>query len=166
MSTLFDELPDDGGAVFSACRKYRYSLTRVWDSAKPRVAFCMLNPSTADDVQNDPTIRRCIAFAKSWDFGSLVVLNIFAYRATDPEEMKRAVDPVGPENRATIETTSSATEIKLVICAWGCHGKYLGGGDRIKDLIPPHKRRCLRLTQDGHPQHPLYLPANLTPMEW
>lgn len=83
--------------TFSPCRTYRYSLVHEWDRDLPRVAFIMLNPSTADENALDPTLRRCLGFARSWGYGSFEIGNVFAFRATDPKAMKAAADPFGPE---------------------------------------------------------------------
>ena len=93
------------GATISECGLYRYSLTRVWDDVLPMCIFVMLNPSTADADIDDPTIRRCINFAKREGCGSLMVVNLFAYRATSPADMKAAVDPIGSGNPTTLEET-------------------------------------------------------------
>lgn len=162
MNSLFEE--DNSNAVFSPCRKYRYWLLREWNPKLPRVVFIMLNPSTADEVQNDPTIRRCIGFAKSWGYGSLAVLNIFAFRSTDPKQLYECANPEGADNDDHIHR--AMYDAAIAVCAWGTHGAHKNRGLKVMDLIPPNKRRCLKITQDGHPSHPLYLPANLTPMEF
>jgi hypothetical protein len=120
----------------------------------------MLNPSTADATNDDPTIRRCIGFARHWGCGRLVVLNLFAVRATDPADMKRADDPVGPENRDWFDRTLRDSHGGPVVCAWGVHGAYmeqdltvLGWLDRVG--VEP---LALGVTREGHPKHPLYLP--------
>lgn len=107
-------------ATISDCGKYRYNLTREWDDSLPRLLFVMLNPSTADDEVDDPTIRRCISRAKGNSFGSVEVVNLFAYRATNPDELKRTEDPVGPENdKHIIEAVNRA---HTIIIAWGTKG--------------------------------------------
>ena len=88
----------DYGAIFDINGRYRYSLWRAWSSYHPRIAFVLLNPSTADEQRNDPTIRRCIGFARAWNFGSMEVVNLFAYRTTDCRELLKIDDPVGEEN--------------------------------------------------------------------
>src|SRR5262245_38555366 len=93
-------------AVFSPCRKYRYSLTRIWDAERPNVMFVGLNPSTADDQVDDPTVRRCIGFARKWRFGGMIIVNLFAYRSTDPNRLQEILDPVGPENDEHIAATA------------------------------------------------------------
>jgi hypothetical protein len=105
------------GAKFSGCRAYRYALWRTWDISKPYALFIGLNPSTADEVEDDPTLRRCIDFSKSWGYGGVYMANLFAYCATQPEVMKKAVAPIGPENDAWI--TQLASTAGVVIAAWG-----------------------------------------------
>src|ERR1700741_1245036 len=104
-------------AIISDCKKYRYSLSRVWDSSKPKVLFIMLNPSTADANNDDPTIRRCMNFAKSWGFGSLYVGNLFAFRSKEPTHLLYAEDPIGNLNANHLQTMSEFVD--LIVCAWG-----------------------------------------------
>lgn len=150
-------------ADFSPCRTYRYALWRRWDSDHADYAmFVGLNPSTADETLNDPTIRRCIAFAKDWGYSGLCMTNIFAYRVTDPAVMKAVADPVGPDNDRWL--AQCAERAGVVIAAWGTHGVHMGRAETVKRLLP--SLSYLRLTKDGHPGHPLYLPGNLTPSAW
>lgn len=161
----------NASATISECGLYRYTLARTWDEGKPPVVFCMLNPSTADSTQDDPTIRRCVGFAKKWGFGGLAVVNLFAFRATKPEDMVRAADPVGPENDAHIK---AAAKGRLVICAWGLFAlpdrlKAVHARPRaILDLIRSvdGDPRCLGLTKNGRPKHPLYLRADALPVSF
>ena len=104
-------------AILSDCGKYRYSLTRNWDSEKPKVLFIMLNPSTADADNDDPTIRRCINFAKYWGYGGLHVCNLFAYRATNPKELLHIDNPLGDQN--IYHMKKLANEAEIIVCAWG-----------------------------------------------
>ena len=147
-------------AIFSPCRTYRYVLTREWLGGNGVVNFVGLNPSTADETQDDPTIRRCVGYAKAWGFSGLCMLNLFAFRATDPKVMLAAVDRVGPENERWLHRCITTNEI--TVAAWG----VIGGdyGNFVRARYPQMK--VLRLTKDGHPSHPLYLPKNLTPQEW
>lgn len=141
--------------IFSPDRKYRYALWREWDMFNSDYAlFIGLNPSTADETNDDPTIRRCIGFAKAWGCGALCMVNIFAFRATDPFDMMDCGDPVGPENDKHLFELSQKAAIR--IAAWGVHGKHLGRGETIKTMLP--FLHCLGLTKDGFPKHPLYLP--------
>ena len=148
------------GATISPDGIYRYALTRRWDSTKGLVRWIMLNPSTADATVDDPTIRRCMGFARSWGFGGILVHNLFALRATDPRELKRHPDPVGPHNNAHL-ADPQASRLPTV-CAWGAHGALNGRADAVLDLLrrAGAKPTCLGLTKAGHPRHPLYLPAS------
>lgn len=149
------------GATFSPCGLYRYSLWRKWESG-PMCVFIGLNPSTADATLDDPTIRRCLGFSKAWGFSGLLMLNLFAYRATDPADMKAAKDPIGPDNDQALHFAHSNTT--TVIAAWGTHGTFKGRDQQVRAMLP--RLHYLRLTKDGHPAHPLYLPASLRPLEW
>lgn len=147
--------------LFSPCRTYRYSLWRHW-GGEGYAMFIGLNPSTADEIQDDPTVRRCIGFAKDWGFGGLCMTNLFAFRATDPQDMKKAIDPIGPENdRALLDLAEHAG---VIVAAWGTHGTFRGRDRTVIKLIP--RLSYLRLTKDQHPAHPLYLPKTLSPVAW
>lgn len=153
-------------ATFDPTRTYRYRLSRMWDPTKLRVNFVMLNPSTADATVVDPTVRRCLGFAHAWGAGALEVTNAFALRATDPTKLYRTSDPVGPDNDDAIVT--AARDADLVIVAWGVHATHLNRQHHVRDLLTgtgkqPH---VLRLTKDGHPGHPLYLPKDTLPIPW
>ncbi len=148
-------------AVYSDCGGYRYLLTRVWDDTAPRALFVMLNPSTATEMQNDPTVERCERRARALGFGAFRVTNIFAWRATDPRDMRAQPDPVGPENDAALLQSLdwAAGESDRIICAWGAHGAYLGRGLAVERLLRRAGRPLhhLGLTQAGAPKHPLYI---------
>jgi hypothetical protein len=148
-----------GSAVFSDCARYRYVLRRKWDAGRRSVLFVGLNPSTADATLNDPTIRRCIRFAQDWGYGSLVMANLFAYRVTEPSLLPRVDDPVGPLNNRWLAMLRKQAD--LVIAAWGVHGTLLARNDQV--LAQLSEVHCLGLTKAGHPKHPLYLPATVTP---
>ena len=146
--------------------EYRYNLFRWWteDPADTRfVNFIMLNPSTADATQDDPTIRRCVHYAYSWGYSRMVVTNLFALRSTDPKVLMKHRDPVGPENDQHL--VHWARSAALVVCAWGneAPGKR---ADRVWQLLAGVPLHYLRLNETGHPAHPLYLPANLRPLSW
>lgn len=184
------------GARISADGKYRYHLWREWrlwpepahwdwlydddgktklvDGAgaplgRPRsVLFVMLNPSTADGEEDDPTIRRCVNFARSWGYDRLDVVNLFAFRATEPAELlalNHLDDPVGPLNSSTIEgliedrTEFFGSGVDKVICAWGNHGAHLGQDETVLGWLRDTPRFALKISKDGHPGHPLYLPS-------
>ncbi len=153
-------LPLEQSAVISACGRFRYLLTRQVGPGPRTTTFIMLNPSTADATNDDPTIRRCIGFARSWGCGRLAVLNLFAVRATDPADMKRADDPVGPENRGWFERTLQTHRDGPVVCAWGVHGEHRGQDLTVLGWLEGYDVEPLTLgiTRDGHPKHPLYLP--------
>jgi hypothetical protein len=147
--------------TFSKCRTYRYTLWRDFGDADNRAyaMFIGLNPSTADEVNDDPTIRRCIAFAKDWGYGGLCMTNLFAFRATKPVDMRAADDPVGPKNDAHL--VKIARQAGIVVGAWGTHGTHLGRDLTVVSLVPD--LHCLHTTKDGHPGHPLYLRGGLKP---
>ncbi|MEP1766994.1 MAG: DUF1643 domain-containing protein [Sulfitobacter sp.] len=153
-------------AVYSDCERYRYSLTRVWDTDAARVAFVMLNPSTATEVQNDPTIERCEQRARRLGFGGFRAVNIFALRATDPRDMRAAEDPVGPDNSQAL--AGAAQWADMVIAAWGVHGAHRSQGPAAAAALRAagHRLHHLGLTKAGHPRHPLYLPYSAQPDLW
>ncbi len=158
-------------AVYSDCERYRYTLTRTWDDTGPQALFIMLNPSTATELQNDPTVERCERRARILGCGAFRVTNIFAWRDTDPQAMRAAADPVGPDNDAAI-TDSATTWVRdphdPVIAAWGTHGAHLGRGRAVIALLHQTGRPLLTLgiTKDGHPRHPLYIGYAQTPQPW
>lgn len=145
------------GAVISPCGTFRYSLTRSWDEGLPVCGFIMLNPSTADAELDDPTIRRCIGFAKREGCGTLIVANLFAFRATDPKELPKAQDPIGPQNDAYIDALLLHAS-GPVIAGWGANGFARARAKDIATRTPPGHLKCLGTSLDGSPRHPLYLP--------
>lgn len=152
------------GAMFSTCRTWRYLLWRIWDYNKKLALFIGLNPSTANEYINDPTIRRCIGFAKAWGYGGILMANLFAYRATDPAVMKASVHPVGSKNDGAIERAARRSE--LIVCAWGAHGSYMNRDKVVRALLGDHRLHHLGLTIKGQPKHPLYLRADTQPIFW
>ena len=151
---------------YSDCHTYRYLLTRQWEASKGDVAFVMLNPSKADEFLNDPTVERCERRARHMGFGGVQIVNIFAFRATDPQVLRRAMHPCGPENDAILSRT--AAQARLVIAAWGTHGVHQGRGAIVRDMLwqAGHDLHHLGLTKDGHPRHPLYVPYRQKPQLW
>lgn len=152
------------GADFSPDRRYRYSLWREWagwDNLRALVVIG-LNPSTADETVDDPTIRRCIGFARREGCGRLVMINLFAFRATDPRELMYQLDPVGPENDLHIQTWTRPTlgHEPIVVAAWGALGRYRNRSIEVRNLITAMHLWCFGTTQGGHPRHPLYLRAD------
>lgn len=147
-------------AALSEDRRYRYSLIRQWDSALPNLVWVGLNPSTADETLNDPTVRRVVGFSRAWGYGGVILLNLFAFRATNPKELRAVDDPVGPGNDAALINLCRGSEVVL---AWGSHGGLLGRGEAVKSLLRPVARQlyCLGYTKEGQPKHPLYLPKTV-----
>lgn len=156
----------DSGAQFSRCRRWRYLLWRRWDPARPAANFLMLNPSTADELQLDPSCTRARNYAEKWGYGALIVTNVFGWRATDPGKMKAVGDPVGAGNDAAI--VRAAREAALVVCAWGNHGGHLDRARAVTALLREAgvALHYLRMNGAGHPSHPLYLPGRLKPVFW
>lgn len=153
-------VPQSNPCRFSPCRKYRYSLTHEWDDLFERkeIAFIGLNPSTADELTLDPTLTRIRGFCQSWGFNTFHMLNIFAFRSTDPKGLKVTQDPIGPENNEVLKAFGDKG-IPLVFC-WGNHGAYLDREAQVFQLLQGAETFCLARTKSGHPGHPLYLPAD------
>ena len=153
-------------ALYSHCQRYRYALTRIWDADGKRAVFIMLNPSTATEVQNDPTVERCERRARALGFGAFRVCNIFAWRDTDPRAMRAAAEPVGPDNDATILDACDWAD--RIICAWGTHGAHLQRGAAMTTVLRATGLPLwhLGLTQAGHPKHPLYISYSMQPVAW
>lgn len=153
-------------ATYSDCAFYRYALTRTWDPEGLRVLFVMLNPSKATEVQNDPTVERCERRARALGFGAFQVTNIFAWRDTDPFQMRKASDPVGPENAAAI--LEGAAWADQIIAAWGTHGAHRDQGPQTEALLRRTGKPLftLGLSKHGHPKHPLYISYDQKPVIW
>lgn len=148
------------GALISACQAYRYRLWRRWNDGRAVLVFIMLNPSTADGTQDDPTIRKCVGFADRAGYGGIEILNLFAYRATKPADLKLTGWQIGPENdehiRAVLDTYSS------VVCAWGANATSRQGWERVHqvmDIVTQYtdQPKALKLAANGVPWHPLML---------
>lgn len=157
-------------ATWSACRAYRYTLRRpylqdLFDSReKYRVcAFLLLNPSTATETEDDPTIRRCIGFARRWGFAELVIINVYALRSTDPAGLWKVDDPVGPGNDAAIAEVAARAE--RIVCGWGKHART-ERIERVAELLAGRDTYALAVNQDGSPKHPLYIPAATEPQPY
>jgi hypothetical protein len=144
------------GAVLSDCKSYRYRLSRIWDEEKAKAMFVMLNPSTADAKKDDPTIRRCVGFAKEWGYGGIYVGNLYAYRTTNRKALNQVEDPVGPDNKFHVRKMAKLCE--KIICAWG----FSQGPppDWLRDV---GNLFYLDQNKDGTPSHPLYLAKETTP---
>jgi hypothetical protein len=152
-------------AIYSDCESYRYQLTRIWGPG-PKALFVMLNPSTATEVQNDPTVERCERRTRALGFGGFRVTNIFAFRATDPKVMRAAADPVGPANDAAI--LESVGWADSLVCAWGNHGLHLERGARVEAMLRSAGATLLHLglTGQNQPRHPLYVGYGQQPEIW
>ncbi len=147
------------GAIFDLSGRYRYSLWRAWSIYHPRIAFILLNPSTADEHKNDPTIRRCISFARAWNFGSLEVVNLFAYRATDYRELLKAHEPIGAENNRFL--IQAVERCSTIVLGWGAKGTFLSRDRQVMSILRGRNNLyCLGFTKNGQPRHPLYIKGN------
>lgn len=148
------------GAAFSENQAYRYALWRLWDEARPLILFVGLNPSTADEKSDDPTLRRCVRFAQQWGYGGLLVGNLFAWRATNPRELMRASDPIGAENDDWLIWLGRTAGTTLL--CWGNHGTHQARYQNVLSLLPSP---CYHLgfTNQEQPRHPLYVPASTHP---
>jgi hypothetical protein len=151
------------GASFSHCGRYRYALWRAWSRKGGRVVFILLNPSTADAERDDPTIRRCIGFARAWGFGSVEVVNLFAWRATLPADLRRASAPVGAGNARAVRR--AVRRSRRVVLAWGNPGTWRGAGPALLKRLRLARvpLDALGWTLQGQPRHVLYLPRSTRP---
>jgi hypothetical protein len=150
------------GADFSPCRKYRYSLWRIWDESLPAVMFIGLNPSKADESENDNTIRRVVGMAKEWGYGGVYMLNCFPFISTNPDDLKDFGN--SEENDHHIRYYAQICE--EIIFAWGAFEivKASGRGEELKKMFPNAK--ALIINRDGSPRHPLYVPKSVTPIKF
>jgi hypothetical protein len=156
----------DEVCIFSSCRLYRYTLWRDWSKdmlfgpvMDGYVMWIGLNPSTADERKDDPTIRKCIGFSKRLGYGRMVMTNLFAFRSTDPRKMKKWPKPIGDDNDRWLSECAGGAQ--RIIAAWGNHGRFLGRDLEVVKLI--YGLESLRLTGDGCPEHPLYVPYSVMP---
>jgi len=153
-------------AAYSDCGSYRYWLKREWARKGGIVNFVMLNPSKADEFNNDPTVERCERRARMLGFAGFSVTNIFAWRDTDPKAMRKAAKPIGPDNdQVLLEMAQSARQ---VIAAWGTHGAHQGRGPVTARLLRENGIPMfhLGLSKEGHPRHPLYISYSVSPEPW
>jgi hypothetical protein len=155
-----------GTATYSSDLRYRFRLSRVWDLAGTRCVFVMLNPSTATEEVLDPTVTRCVNAARAWGYGSAEVVNLFAYRATDPALLRTVDDPVGAGNDRAIRRACSIAD--LVVVAWGVHGALKTREDDVVGYLRADgiELHSLGMTKAGAPRHPLYLPSGTMPQPW
>lgn len=154
------------GADLSQCGRYRYRLWRRWDARLPTMLWVMLNPSTADASADDPTIRKCVGFAKRHDCGGIVVVNLFAWRATDPKELERVSEPVGPENDRMIQFALVDTTPNVIVAGWGGRPFARRRAGTVKRLLAGYPVKRLSETQDGAPGHPLFIPYDTPLLDW
>ncbi len=153
-------------AVISECLNYRYALSRKWDEKNDRtIVFCMLNPSTADASLDDPTIRRCIGFAKEWQYDQLVVINLYSLRTPNPKDLWPHPNPIGEDNDNCIQMMAKRYE--NIVCAWGANAKF----DRVVQVAAILENSganlmCLGTTKNGSPRHPLYIKSTQLLMPW
>lgn len=156
------EYVEAGADIRGRRKQYRYALWRIWDRELPTVTFIGLNPSTADAKLDDPTLVRCMGFARDWGYGGVYTANLFAFRATDPRDMKAARSPIGPDNDRVIRELADKSE--KVIAAWGNDGAWMGRADSVREAVP--SLYYLKMNRSGQPAHPLYLPKHLEPIPW
>ncbi len=149
------------GAILDPTGMYRYSLWRTVGNNNKKAAFIMLNPSTADEKIDDTTLKKCMYYAKTWGFGKLEVVNLFALRSTDPANLKLSVDPIGPENDIYLHAAVKSAD--RVFAAWGEKGILLGRDKTVLSMFPHTSIYALKMTTKGQPRHPLYLPNNIQP---
>lgn len=156
-------------AIFSDCHQFRYVLMRIWDEKKPKCMFIMLNPSIADAAEDDRTVTRCIGFAKAWGYGSLYICNLYPFVSTKPEGLLSAENPLGNDNIQYLKKFAPMS--KLIVLAWGNGNIVKKLQKRFPDylplnVIPKSKMHYLRLSADGTPWHPLYLPSKINPTKY
>jgi len=150
-------------AVFSTDRRYRYVLWRIWDPNLRYLAVIGLNPSTADETKDDPTVAKLQRLARKWGYGGLCMLNLFAWRDTDPKKMKQAQSPTGQENDFWILQCIRDLRCGMILAAWGAHGTHHGRARAVQDLLRGFPVYALEVTKGGQPGHPLYLREDKEP---
>lgn len=157
--SLFPEITS--GAEFSKCRNYRYCLWRIWDATKPKVMFIGLNPSTANEISDDPTIRRVVKFASDWEFGGVYMLNLFGWVTAYPEELKKCNDPVG-ENDLWLKKMGDLSH--TIVFAWGNFKEAKERARIVSELFP--EAIALQINKNGSPKHPLYVKGDVIPVKF
>lgn len=150
--------------IFSLSRQYRYTLIHQWEEdAQRTLAVIGLNPSTADEQQLDPTLKKIRGFATRWGYGKFVMLNLFAYRATQPADMKKVVNPIGLENDQWIKYVIRSYNVDKVLLGWGTHGVHMGRDREVLKLTADQDTIALAVNANGTPKHPLYVPYDTEP---
>lgn len=155
-------------AHFNDARTHRWALWRKWDNSLPPRLFIMLNPSTADEIDNDPTVERCFRRSVDDGFGSFIVCNIFALRSTDPSALYSHPDPIGrhDNDRHILQHAQRTHDTGgQIVCAWGTHGRFMGRGQRVLSNLWPFPLHVLGLSKSGEPLHPLYIAYNKKPYQ-
>lgn len=164
MGSLFPEHELVSDALFSPCQTWRYTLRRIWDRGAGLLMVIGLNPSTADEIKNDPTVTRCVNYARRLGYGGLIMMNAFAFRTPSPEVMRRqakqGVNVVGPDNDFWL--VRMAEDARTIIVAWGNHGLFQKRHHEVMDLLRHRNVYCFGATKQGTPRHPLYLPQDIT----
>lgn len=150
------------GAKLSECRTYRYALWRQWDDSIPSILFVGLNPSKADEKDDDPTLLKCIQYARKWGYGGVYMGNLFSFRATQPRDLFKADDPIGEENDSWLDYLNNKS--KVTVAAWGNHGQFMDRSMKIKPKL--NNLHYLKMNATGEPAHPLYLCKNLSPKKF
>ena len=166
LTAQFNQNGIESSAVYSPCKKYRYSLTRAIPNSKLSLLFILLNPSTATEIANDLTVSRCQTRARVLGDGSFRICNLFAYRTKSPAIMKNYPEPIGPQNDRIIH--NSILWATKIICAWGGHGTHLNRSREIREMIDTIGTTVdhLGLTKNNQPKHPLYLSYSQKPVRW
>ena len=165
-------MPDNNGAIISDDGQYRYHLWRVWDEEKPILIFVMMNPSTADASEDDPTIRKCIGFAERDGYGGISVKNVFALRATDPRELLVHPDPIGPDNWDHLIRARNVSLLTRLVVAWGNRigpkrrSRFRTAYCNAASACVQQSAYCLGTNKSGDPKHPLYLAGNTPFVPW
>ena len=153
-------------AIYSPCKLYRYSLTRTQLKAEKLLMFILLNPSTATEVKNDPTITRCQKRSSLLGYKGFIICNLFAYRTKNPQTMKNFPEPIGPENNNIIKRNLILAD--KVVCAWGNHGSHLSRAEKVLEIIKASRTPAynLGLTKNNQPIHPLYIKYDQKMINW
>lgn len=159
----------DKSANISPCGKYRYSLSRTWDESKAKVLFIGLNPSKADATKDDPTIWKLIKYCQSWGYGGFTIVNLFAYRSTNPDALLNKPLPLvlGPDNKTHLSV--HIAEATLVVVMWGNNAYRISPNyteEWVNKLRKMEKAKCFKINRDGSPAHPLYLPGKIKPIKF
>jgi hypothetical protein len=156
-----------GGAVFSDDEKYRYVLSRDWNENGNIIVWIMLNPSIGDDTKLERTTAGCMKRSLAWNFSGMVVINLFAYIATNPNELKQVKDPIGDLNNGFISGIGrDAPDNTVFVAAWGNNGNFMNRDKEVVEMLQNRDLYCLGITQEGNPRHPLHMSHSIRPELW